>query len=185
MKKFVAILTMALIFSMCGITIDAAGPMNGRNFTDANADGIYDNYGYGYGCGQRPGCGYGRGQGFGCGYGYVDADADGICDNYGYGCGYGRGQGFRCCKGYVDADADDVCDNIKYSIKYNLKGGKNNKKNPSYYYSTSKKITLKKPTRKGYKFKGWYADKQYKKRVTAIKKGSAGKKVLYAKWKKK
>lgn len=155
MKKFVAILTMALIFSMCGITTDAAGPMNGRNFTDANADGIYDNYGYGYGCGQRPGCGYGRGQGFGCGKGYVDADADGICDN------------------------------IKYSIKYNLKGGKNNKKNPSYYYSTSKKITLKKPTRKGYKFKGWYADKQYKKRVTAIKKGSAGKKVLYAKWKKK
>lgn len=155
MKKFVAILTMALIFSMCGITIDAAGPMNGRNFTDANADGICDNYGYGYGCGQRPGCGYGRGQGFGCGKSYVDADADGICDN------------------------------IKYSIKYNLKGGKNNKKNPSYYYSTSKKITLKKPTRKGYKFKGWYADKQYKKRVTAIKKGSAGKKVLYAKWKKK
>lgn len=85
----------------------------------------------------------------------------------------------------MDADGDGVCDNMKYAIKYNLRGGKNSKKNPSYYYSNSKNIKLKKPTRKGYKFKGWYADKKYKKKVTSIKKGSFGKKTLYAKWKKK
>lgn len=73
---------------------------------------------------------------------------------------------------------------MKYVIKYNLKGGKNNKKNPSYYYSTTKTIKLKNPSRKGYTFKGWYTDKQYKKKVTSIKKGSSGKKTLYAKWKK-
>ncbi len=117
MKKFVALLTMVLIFSVCSTTVSAACPMGGRN--------------------------------------------------------------------YVDADGDGVCDNMKYAIKYNLRGGKNSKKNPSYYYSNSKNIKLKKPTRKGYKFKGWYADKKYKKKVTSIKKGSFGKKTLYAKWKKK
>lgn len=97
----------------------------------------------------------------GNGRGYVDADGDGICDYYGS--GYGCGNGYGCGRGYVDADGDGVCDNYKkYSIKYNLKGGKNNKKNPSYYYSTSKTVKLKKPTRKGYTFKGWYADKKYR-----------------------
>ena len=117
MKKFVAVLTMVLIFSVCSTTVSAACPMGGRN--------------------------------------------------------------------YVDADGDGVCDNMKYAIKYNLRGGKNSKKNPSYYYSNSKTIKLKKPARKGYKFKGWYADKKYKKKVSSIKKGSFGKKTLYAKWKKK
>lgn len=73
----------------------------------------------------------------------------------------------------------------KYKVKYSLQGGKNNKKNPSYYYYTSKTVKLKNATRRGYIFKGWYADKKYKKRVTAIKKGSTGNKTLYAKWKKK
>ena len=139
MKKFVTILTMVLIFSVCSMTVTAARSMNGRN--------------------------------------YVDADNDSICDYY--------GRGYGCGRGYVDADGDGICDNMKYSIKYNLKGGKNNKKNPSYYYSTSKTIKLKNPTKKGYKFKGWYADKKYKNKVTSIKKGSFGKKTLYAKWKKK
>ena len=117
MKKFATILTMVLIFSLCSTTVISAGPRNGRNF--------------------------------------------------------------------VDADGDGVCDNIKYTIKYNLNGGKNNKKNPSFYYNTTKTIKLKNPTKKGYTFKGWYEDKQYKKKVTAIKKGSSGKKTLYAKWQKK
>ena len=73
----------------------------------------------------------------------------------------------------------------KYKITYQLKGGKNSKKNPTSYYYTSKTITLKNPTRKGYVFKGWYADKKYKKKVTSIKKGGTGNIVLYAKWKKK
>lgn len=121
---------------------------------------------------------------------YVDEDGDGVCDNYSAdqnGCANRRGRGNRsgCSKGYVDEDGDGVCDNMKYSIKYNLNGGKNNKKNPSCYYNTTKTIKLKKPVKKGYVFKGWYADKQCRKKVTAIKKGSSGKKTLYAKWKKK
>ena len=136
MKKFVTILTTALIFCMCSTTVVSARHMNRRNF--------------------------------------VDADGDGVCDNYD-----------SNCKGYVDADGDGVYDNIKYTIKYNLNGGKNNKKNPSYYYNTTKTIKLKKPAKKGYAFKGWYTDKQYGKKVTAIRKGSSGPKMLYAKWQKK
>ena len=70
----------------------------------------------------------------------------------------------------------------KYQITYNLNGGKNNKKNPKTYKTTSKKIKLLNPSKKGYVFKGWYRDKKFKKKVTAIEKGSTGKVTLYAKW---
>lgn len=70
----------------------------------------------------------------------------------------------------------------KYKITYKLKGGKNHKKNPKTYQVTTKTISLKKPVRKGYTFKGWYSDSKYKKKVTKIKKGSTGNKVLYARW---
>lgn len=146
MKKFVTILTTALIFCMCSTTVVSARHMNRRNF--------------------------------------VDADGDGVCDNYSHNSN-GCGRHSNCGKGYVDADGDGVCDNIKYTIKYNLNGGKNNKKNPSYYYNTTKTIKLKKPAKKGYVFKGWYTDKQYGKKVTAIRKGSSCPKMLYAKWQKK
>lgn len=73
----------------------------------------------------------------------------------------------------------------KYNITYKLNGGKNNNKNPKYYYITSKTIKLKNPTRKGYKFAGWYSNKKCTKKVLQIKKGSTGKLTLYAKWRKK
>lgn len=72
-----------------------------------------------------------------------------------------------------------------YSITYKLNGGKNNKANPSKYTVTTKTITLKNPTRKGYNFKGWYSNKECTKKVTKIKKGSTGNVKLYAKWVKK
>ena len=172
MKKFATILTMVLIFSLCSTTVISAGPRNGRNFVDADGDGICDNYG-------SNGCG--NGYGYGNGYCNGNGNGNGYCNGNGNGNGYCNGNG----NGYVDADGDGVCDNIKYTIKYNLNGGKNNKKNPSFYYNTTKTIKLKNPTKKGYTFKGWYEDKQYKKKVTAIKKGSSGKKTLYAKWQKK
>lgn len=74
---------------------------------------------------------------------------------------------------------------VNYKITYQLNKGKNNKKNPKSYTVTSKKITLKNPTRKGYKFMGWYSDKKMTKKVTNIAKGSTGKVTLYAKWAKK
>ena len=72
-----------------------------------------------------------------------------------------------------------------YKITYKLKKGKNNKKNPKKYSVTTKTITLKAATRKGYKFAGWYRDKKLKRRVKKIRKGSTGKVTLYAKWIKK
>lgn len=72
----------------------------------------------------------------------------------------------------------------KYTIKYQLKGGTNNSKNPKSYYVTTKTIKLKSPKRKGYQFVGWYSDKKCKNKVTQIKKGTAKNYTLYAKWKK-
>ena len=71
---------------------------------------------------------------------------------------------------------------IDYKITYKLNKGKNSSKNPKSYKITSSTITLKAPTRKGYKFKGWYSDSKFKKKVTKIAKGSTGNKTLYAKW---
>ena len=76
---------------------------------------------------------------------------------------------------------------VKYKITYELKGGKNNKKNPKYItydqYTSGEKIKLKNPTRKGYTFAGWYRDKKCTKKVTSIK-GCKKNIKLYAKWKK-
>jgi len=71
-----------------------------------------------------------------------------------------------------------------YKITYKLNGGTNNRSNPKKYDITTKTITLKSPTKKGYTFKGWYKDSKFKKKVTKIKKGSTGNITLYAKWQK-
>ena len=70
----------------------------------------------------------------------------------------------------------------EYSITYKLSGGENNINNPETYNMTTETITLKKPGRDGYTFKGWYKDKNYTKRVKQIPKGSTGELELYAKW---
>ena len=72
-----------------------------------------------------------------------------------------------------------------YDITYKLNGGKNDSDNPEDYTVNTSTITLKNPTKKGYKFVGWYSDKKLTQKVTKIKKGSTGNKTLYAKWKKK
>jgi uncharacterized repeat protein (TIGR02543 family) len=68
---------------------------------------------------------------------------------------------------------------VQYQVNYKLNGGKNNRSNPTSYYGRT--VTLKKPTRKGYTFEGWYKDSKYRKRVKSI---SSGDYTLYAKWKK-
>ena len=75
-----------------------------------------------------------------------------------------------------------VCEKApEYKITYKLNKGKNNKTNPGTYTSEDE-IKLKKPSRSGYHFAGWYADKKYKTKVTVIEKGSKGAVTLYAKW---
>ena len=71
-----------------------------------------------------------------------------------------------------------------YKITYKLSGGKNNKKNPKSYQTTSAGLQLIPPVKSGYTFVGWYTDKKCTKKVTAIYQGSTGNKTFYAKWKK-
>lgn len=70
----------------------------------------------------------------------------------------------------------------KYSISYNYNGGTKigEKDNPSSYTIASS-IVLATPGRTGYKFEGWYTDKNYKNRITRIS-GRTGNLKLYAKW---
>lgn len=69
----------------------------------------------------------------------------------------------------------------EYKITYKLNKGKNNTANPKTYTSEDE-IKLKKPTRSGYHFVGWYTDSKYKKEINVIEKGSEGALTLYAKW---
>lgn len=69
---------------------------------------------------------------------------------------------------------------ITYYITYWLSGGSNNAANPTVY-SDKEVIRLKNPARRGYIFKGWYRDKNYKQAVTqAVRQNYT----LYAKWEK-
>ncbi len=73
----------------------------------------------------------------------------------------------------------------KHKISYNLNGGKM----PSSYPKTYKSGTgckLPKPTRKGYRFVGWYENPSLKgEKMTVIKPWETKNISLYAKWKKK
>ena len=69
---------------------------------------------------------------------------------------------------------------VPYKITYKLNKGKNNASNPSTYYG--KKVTLKKPSRKGYAFAGWYTDAKFKKKITSISSSAKSDYILYAKW---
>lgn len=71
---------------------------------------------------------------------------------------------------------------VPYRIRYVLNKGKNHKSNQAYYYN--QKVTLKKPTRKGYYFKGWYQDRKLKKKISTIKKGTKKNYKVFAKWSK-
>lgn len=69
----------------------------------------------------------------------------------------------------------------EYKITYKLNKGKNNTANPKTYTSEDE-IKLKKPTRSGHHFVGWYTDSKYKNQISVIEKGSEGSLTLYAKW---
>ncbi|MCD7826306.1 MAG: InlB B-repeat-containing protein [Clostridiaceae bacterium] len=70
-----------------------------------------------------------------------------------------------------------------YSITYKLNGGTNHKSNPASYTAVDT-VKLKKPTKKGYLFSGWYTESSFKTKVTTIKGYNKENLKLYAKWKK-
>ncbi len=67
-----------------------------------------------------------------------------------------------------------------YNITYVLNGGVNAAENPVTYSEAD--ITLKNPTRKGYTFKGWYADAACKNKITGILASAKTDVTVYAKW---
>lgn len=69
-----------------------------------------------------------------------------------------------------------------YTITYELKGGKNNSKNPVSYGSNS--VKLETPTKYKYTFGGWYLDADYQKRITEITPDMKENITVYAKWNK-
>lgn len=104
MKRIIiGALTVIMIVSIGVTSALAAGPGSeqGRNFVDADGDGICDFAGEfcRYTDADQDGvCDYcGTGQN-GCGRNFVDVDGDGICDNY-RGQGLGLGRGFRGGRG--------------------------------------------------------------------------------------
>ena len=99
-RVLVGIAAAALVLSVSVTGAFAAGWGHGRNYTDANGDGVCDNYTGGgryfvdaNGDGVCDNC-------TGCGRYFVDADGDGVCDNCAGGGRY-----------FVDANGDGVCDN--------------------------------------------------------------------------
>ena len=63
-----------------------------------------------------------------------------------------------------------------YRVTYQLNGGANHASNAATYTGT---LTLKSPTRAGYKFDGWYTDAKFTKKVTKLSGANA---TVYAKW---
>ena len=86
MKKIIILVSLIIVVLVIGTAAAFAGDgFHGRNFTDANGDGVCDNYVTGQ-----------------CGAGFADTDGDGVCDN----CG-----AEQCGAGFTDADGDGICDN--------------------------------------------------------------------------
>ena len=109
-KAVVGILAVSMVASVGAVSAFAAG--TGRNFADADGNGVCDNYSVEQTVSRAAGAlQKGSGQNF------VDADNDGICDNYAVGQATGQETGQETAssqnrgQNYVDEDNDTVCDN--------------------------------------------------------------------------
>ena len=70
----------------------------------------------------------------------------------------------------------------EYSIEYVLNGGKNHLENLDFYTKRQCPIVLKDATREGYKFEGWYTDKEFTSPISIINQYEEADITLYAKW---
>ena len=91
--------------------------------------------------------------------------------NYLYSWSYGN----FCIKAFT-------ADNKSHSITYELDGGTNDSENPTSYMEGNEAIELKDPTKEGYRFDGWYLDKDYTTKITEIPANATEDYTLYAKW---
>ena len=102
MKKIVSVVSaVVLVFFIGTVCTFAAGPERGNTFTDADSNGICDNYETSGTCLQA---------GIGCGGNFTDADSNGICDNYETS-GTCLQAGIGCGGNFTDVDGDGICDN--------------------------------------------------------------------------
>ena len=96
-RVLTGVVATALVLSVGVTTVFAAGRGLGRNYVDANKDGLCDHYVAGV-CPFRDADGDGVCDNCtGGGRYYVDANGDGVCDNYGSG-GHGHGAGHGHCR---------------------------------------------------------------------------------------
>ncbi len=72
----------------------------------------------------------------------------------------------------------------QFSVTYHLDGGVNAASNPATY-TAGTVVALAAPTKEGCEFRGWYADAEFKARVTEIPTDATGDVELWAKWAKK
>ncbi len=97
MKKILLGVVVAVLVISIGITSTfAIGSAYGRNYADADNNGVCDNY-------EAIVDGV-RAAGRYCGQNYVDADNDGVCDNYEAIVDGVRAAGRYAAENYADAD---------------------------------------------------------------------------------
>ena len=72
---------------------------------------------------------------------------------------------------------------VVYDIIYELNGGANDESNPTTYTIETPTIEFAAPSKTGYTFNGWYAEKDFSgDNVTELPQSSYGNVTLYAKW---
>lgn len=72
---------------------------------------------------------------------------------------------------------------VVYDIIYELDGGANDENNPTTYTVETPTIGFAAPSKTGYTFNGWYAEKDFSGgKVTELPQGNYGNVTLYAKW---
>jgi len=86
--------------------------------------------------------------------------------------------------GYMDASGEITILDAVYNVTLNTNGGVlANESDNITHYTQGTVVTLPTPTKVGYKFEGWYENKDFTgNKVTMITADSEGDKVYYAKW---
>lgn len=74
--------------------------------------------------------------------------------------------------------SEEVC----LFVAYALNGGTNHEDNKTAYYADDFPVILEVPSREGYNFAGWYADSNFKHKVTELNSSMVSEIVLFAKW---